>query len=154
MTGFGTVYVVDTNTLSQLGRRRRASTFFLEKARIPSEVLHEANQFHDLHTLKGLEHPTTPSVLHWLTRVMASVPMNDTRLVDLYASRGGADPLVVACALDGRAHESQYLDPQEWTVVTADNAVRAKAEEFGLQVLSNTEFAALIDTAEDSGAPE
>ncbi|KAE8762289.1 hypothetical protein [Georgenia thermotolerans] len=154
MTDFGTVYVVDTNTLSQLGRRRRAGTFFLEKARIPSEVLHEADQFHDLQALQGLEHPTTPSVLQWLTRVMATVPMDDTRLVDLYANRGGADPLVVACALDGRDRERQYLNPQEWAVVTADNAVRAKAEEFGLRVLSNTEFAALIDTAEDSGTPE
>ncbi|KQS98740.1 hypothetical protein ASG23_13430 [Cellulomonas sp. Leaf395] len=84
---------------------------------------------------------------------MATVPADDTALVDLYANRGNADPLVVACALNGQDEDSQYLDAPEWTVVTADNAVRAKAEEFGLRALSNAEFAALIDAAE-SNSPD
>lgn len=147
MSGLGTTYVVDTNTLTQLGRRRRSSSFFLERARVPSEVLHEAAQFPDLRALQDLEIETTPSVLRWLTQVMTAVPTDDTALVDLYANRGGADPLVIACALDGRDQESQYLDPQEWVVVTADNAVRASARAFGLQVLSNDRFAEIIDKA-------
>lgn len=144
-TCLGTTYVVDTNTLSQLGQRRRSSAFFLETARVPSEVLHEAAEFPDLQTLRELEIKTTPSVLHWLGRVMSTVPTTDTALVDLYANHGGADPLVIACALDGRDQESQYLDPQDWVVVTSDNAVRARAEALGLQVLSNDCFAKTID---------
>lgn len=149
MTSLGTTYVVDTNTLSQLGARRRKAAFFLDNSRIPSEVLHEAEKFPDITALKKLEVPTTPSVLGWVHKVMETVPEDDTGLVDLYANKGGADPLVIACALDGRDFESQYLDPQEWAVVTADNAVRAKAEEFGLRVLSNNEFAALVDDSGD-----
>ena len=77
---------------------------------------------------------------------------SDTRLVDLYANHGNADPLVVACALDGKEEDSQYLDPKEWVVVTGDEAVRDKAEEFGLKVVTNEEFAAIIDSAESHDA--
>lgn len=84
-------------------------------------------------------------MLHWLTEIMATVPDGDTRLVDLYANRGNADPLVAACALEGQEHDSQWLLAPEWIVVTGDEAVRDKAEEFGLKVLSNSEFAVLID---------
>lgn len=153
MNDFGTRYVVDTNSLSQLGGFRRSSSFFRESARIPSEVVHEAQGFPDITTLRENAYPTTAAVLRWLVKVMATVPADDTALVDLYANRGNADPLVVACALDGQDEDSQYLDAPEWAVVTADNAVRAKAEEFGLRALSNAEFAALIDAAE-SNSPD
>jgi len=149
VNGFGTRYVVDTNSLSQLGRSRRASLYFRQNARIPSEVLHEAEGFPDVATLRANEYATTPGVLRWLIKVMATVPAEDTTLVDLYANRGNADPLVVACALDGRDEDSQYLDPPKWVIVTADNAVRAKAAEFGVDVLSNADFAALIDASDN-----
>ncbi|MCY1250063.1 hypothetical protein D9M72_636550 [compost metagenome] len=84
-------------------------------------------------------------MLQLLVEVMATVPDTDTRLVDLYANLGNADPLVVACALEGQEHDRQYLMAPEWFVVTGDEAVRDKAEEFGLKVLSNSKFAALID---------
>lgn len=151
MTGLETTYVVDTNTLSQLGHRRRSSAFFLDKARVPSEVLHEADRFPDRSALRSLEMETTPSVLRWLTRVMAAVPLDDTALVDLYANHGGADPLVIACALEGSDQDSQCLFPRRWVVVTADNAVRAKAKELGLRVVSNAEFAEIIDRAGSGG---
>ena len=99
-------------------------------------------------------HPTTAQVLDWLVKVMATVPADDTRLVDLYADHGGADPVVVACALDGQAQDSIYLDSPEWVVVTGDDAVRHKAEEFGLKVLSNAELAAIVDAAESQDADE
>lgn len=150
MNDFGRRFVIDTNAISQLGKKRRASDFFLENAVIPEEVMHEAAGFPDIAALRENVHPTSPRVLHWLSRIMESVPVMDTALVDLYANRGNADPLVVACALEGQEHDSQLLFSPEWIVVTADEAVRNKAQEFGLKVLSNSEFAALIDD-NDSG---
>lgn len=148
MSAFGTEYVIDNNTLSQLSRPQRASKFFRDNVRIPSEVLHEARGFADFAILRQNEYLTTPAVLLQLVRVMATIETTDTRLVDLYANHGNADPLVVACALEGQDRESGLLLPKEWVVVTGDKAVRAKAEEFGLRVLPNAQFAALIDAAE------
>ena len=145
MNDFGRRFVIDANALIQLGKKRRASEFFLENAVIPEEVMHEAAGLPDIAALRENVHPTSPRVVHWLSRIMASVPVKDTALVDLYANRGNADPLVVACALEGQEHDSQLLLSPEWIVVTADEAVRNKAQEFGLKVLSNSEFAALID---------
>ena len=62
-------------------------------------------------------------MLRWLTEILRTVPDDDTALLDLYANLGNADPLVVACALEGQEHDSQYLDPPDWIVVTNDGAV-------------------------------
>lgn len=145
MSTSGTRYLVDTNALSQLGRRRRASRFFLANAMIPSEVLREAEGFPDVQVLARNEYPTTPSVLRWLKTVMASVPPGDFDLIDLYSNGGSADPLMIACALDARDREAQYLNPLEWLIVTDDKAVKAKANEFRLHVLAHAQFADLID---------
>ncbi|WP_277212277.1 hypothetical protein [Isoptericola croceus] len=145
MSDFGQRYVIDTNALGQIGRQRRASAYFLENAVLPEEVMHEASGFPDITSLQGNAHPTTPRVLHLLSEILSTVPDGDTRLIDLYANQGNADPLVVACALEGQEHDSQFLLAPEWIVVTGDEAVRAKAVEFGLKVLGNDEFAALID---------
>lgn len=148
MSAFGTRYLVDTNALSQLRRQRRASKFFRANAMIPSEVLHEADGFPDVEELTQIEYSTTPSVLRWLMTVMATVPPDDTDLINLYLNQGSADPLMVACALDARDRERQHLDPLEWAVVTDDKAVRAKAEEFKVRVLTYAQFADLIDRSE------
>lgn len=140
MTGFGERYVVDTNALIRLKRDGRANPIFLDHAVFPSEVLREASGLPDIRALRENEYPTTPHVLEWLVRVMTSVPTADRKLVDLYSNHGGADPFVVACALDGQAQDSVYLDAPEWMVVTNDDAVRAKAEEFGLRVLTSEEL--------------
>ena len=145
MNGFGQRYVIDTNALIQLGKARRSSTFFLEHAVIPEEVMHEAAGIPDIASLRDNVHPTTPRVLYWLAEILSTVPDEDTRLIDLYANLGTADPLVVACALEGQEHDSQFLLAPEWIIVTGDEAVRAKAEEFGLRVLSNSQFATLVD---------
>lgn len=147
MSEFGTEFVIDNNTLGQLSRSQRASSFFREHARIPSEVLYEARGFPDIKELRRNEYPTTSAVLSQLTRVMATVRTTDTALVNLYANQGNADPIVVACALDCQYQDSQYLVAPEWVVVTGDKAVRTKAEEFGLNVLSNDEYAVLIETS-------
>lgn len=149
MSWFGQRYVLDTNALSQLRRHRRASEFFRGHAIIPAEVLHEAQGFPDVDVLRANLYPTTSGVLDWLVKIMATVPDEDTKIVDLYANHGGADPLVVACALDGKTRDSQFLGAPEWIVVTGDAAVRAKAEQFGLRVLSSAEFGAVIDAIQD-----
>ncbi|ASN20130.1 hypothetical protein [Arthrobacter sp. YN] len=150
MSAFGRRYVIDTNALSQLGRKRRASKYFQENAVIPEAVLQESQGFPDIKSLQNNVHPTTPRVLRILAEVMASIPPADTRLINLYANLGNADPLVVACALEGQEHDDQTLMPPQWCVVTGDDAVSEKAKEFALTVLTNSEFAELIDL---SGAP-
>lgn len=154
MNGFEQKYVIDTNALSQLGSHRRASTFFRLNAVIPSEVLREAQGFPDIDALRKNGSPITAKLLSWVVQIMATVPPDDTNLVNLYANLGGADPLVVACALNGQAEDSQFLDAATWIVVTGDCAVREKAEEFGVKVLSNAEFAAVIDAAEEKPKDE
>lgn len=145
MNDFGQSYVVDTNALIRLKRHRRARSLFLDHAMLPSEVLREAAGLSDIRTLRERIYPTTPQVLECLVRVMNSLPDSDRKLVDLYSNHGGADPFVVACALDGQERDSLYLDAPEWIVVTNDDAVRDKAKEFGLHVMSSDEFAAIID---------
>ena len=145
MSEFGKRFVIDTNTLTSLRLHRRASDFFLENSIIPDEVLREAAGFPDIGNLKLLSRPTTARTLKWLTEVMATVKEGETQLVDLYSNKGGADPLVVAYALEGQEWDSQFIDAPSWIVVTGDDAVRRKAQEFQLQVLSNVEFSDLID---------
>lgn len=151
MTGFGERYVIDTNALVQLRRNRRASSLFRETAVIPSEVLDEAEGLPDIGTLQENRHPLTARTLEWLRKVMETIPSGDRTLIDLYANKGSADPIVVASALEGREWDSRYIDAPEWIVVTDDRAVRDKAREFGLRVLSNIEFAAVVDVEEANG---
>lgn len=145
MNEFGYRYVVDTNALAQIGKARRASLLFQESAVIVEEVLREAEGFPDIDSLRKSATRTTPETLRWLVEVMRTVHTQDTTLVNLYANKGGADPLVIASALEGQTRDSSYLDSPEWVVVTNDNAVKMKAEELGLLVLDSSEFAAAID---------
>lgn len=73
---------------------------------------------------------------------MATVPKDDTALVNLYANKGGADPLLVACALDGMQETADQLFGPNWIIVSNDKAVRAKASEFGVESFTREEFAA------------
>lgn len=154
MSTFGFEYMIDNNALNQLSKAQLASKLFRGRGHIPSEVLYEARDSPHITELRAYEYVTTPAVLAQLVRVMATVPTSDTKLVDLYANRGNADPLIVACALDARDNESKYLNPKEWVIVTDDNAVRYKAEEFGLRTLGNAEFAALIDSLAHVDRPQ
>lgn len=139
--------MVDTNTLIQIGQRRRSSEYFQETAVLPEEVIREATAFPDIATLRNSVYPTTSKVLEYLVRVMSTIPTEDTTLVDLYQNKGGADPLLIACALDGQSKDSAYLVASDWIVVTADDAVRRKAEEFGLRSMNNADFGAIIDAS-------
>lgn len=139
-------YLIDNNALSHLTQDQRASAFFRDRCHIPSEVLHEARGFPDFESLKANEYPTTAQVLNVLIEVMATIPVDDTKLVDLYSNRGNADPLLVACAVDAQRRSSEgVLFAPTWVVVSDDKAVQAKAGEFGITVMANSQFAAVLE---------
>lgn len=136
------MYLIDNNVLSHLSPTQRASEFFHTQCRIPAEVLHEAEGYADADALKSVEYPTTASVLGFLHSVMATVPEDDTALVNLYANKGAADPLLVACALDGIQESEKCLFGPTWIIVSNDKAVQVKASEFGVESCTREEFAA------------
>jgi hypothetical protein len=135
------MYLLDNNALSQLSRTQRASEFFLERCHLPSEVLYEAAGYPDVAIFKQIEYPTTAAVLEFLGAVMATVPEDDTALLNLYANKGAADPLLIACALDARQETSAYLFGPTWLIVSNDKAVQAKATQFGINSCTSEQFA-------------
>ncbi|UCZ60145.1 hypothetical protein [Mycolicibacterium phocaicum] len=137
-------YLIDCNALSKLTRKQRSSGFFRKNCRIPTEVLYEARWFPDIHQLSDVEYKTTGSVLVILAEVMATVPVGDKKLVDLYANQGNADPLIVACAVDATREREQQLFGETWAIVSDDKAVRAKANEFDIEILASEEFIAIL----------
>lgn len=138
-------FIVDNNALAQIGRLRRSSGFFRENARIPEEVLYEAREFPDHKELASLKYKTSVTVLKNVRRIMAELEVGDTRLVDLYANKGGADPFVVACAIDAQNQLGSPLIPDRWNVVTNDNAVSALAKQCEIEVINAASFRELID---------
>ncbi|OFI38597.1 hypothetical protein BIU82_04570 [Arthrobacter sp. SW1] len=127
------MYLIDNNVLSHLSLAQRASEFFRTQCRLPSEVLHEAKGYPDTEVLKEVEYRTTASVLGHLRTVMATVPENDTALVNLYANKGSADPMLVACALDAMQETESLLFGPTCVIVSNDKAVRVKAAELGVE---------------------
>jgi hypothetical protein len=134
-------YLVDNNVLSHLSLAQRGSKFFRTRCRLPSEVLHEAEGYPDAKALKDVEYQTSASVLRFLRMVMATVPDDDIALVNLYANKGAADPMLVACALDAKQESASLLFGPTWVIVSNDKAVRAKATEFGVEACTREEFA-------------
>lgn len=134
------MYLLDNNVLSHLSRAQRASDFFLTRCRLPTEVIHEAIGYPDATTFGRVEYPTTADVLRHLRNVMVSVAVGDTALVNLYANKGAADPMLIACALDGMENRTEYLFGDTWVVVSNDKAVRAKATQLSVESLSRQEF--------------
>lgn len=141
------LYLLDNNALSHLTRAQRASSFFHEHCYLPSEIIHEAQGYPDVASFKDTEYPTTANVLKHLRTVMETVPAKDTTLVNLYANKGAADPMLIACALDGMEEAATLLWGPTWVVVSNDNAVRAKAAEFDVEACTREEF--LTRTAGD-----
>lgn len=130
-------YLLDTNVISHLTKPQLTSSFFAEYCRIPGEVFHEAGKRKAL--LPAL-YPTTVEVLEALRDVMATVTPEDTSLINLYANKGNADPLLIACALlETRRTEPLLVKPQ-WFVVSNDAAVRAKSADVGVEALTREEF--------------
>lgn len=146
------MYLIDNNALSHLSLAQRASEFFHTRCRIPSEVLHEAQGYPDSDALKAVEYPTTASVLRFLRTVMSTVAEDDTALVNLYANKGAADPILVACAMDAMQESASLLFGPTWAVVSNDKAVRAKAAELGVKSLTREEFISRTQHCWDSSS--
>lgn len=136
------LYLLDNNALSHLIRAQRASAFFHDRCSLPSEIIHEADGYPDAASFGDVEYPTTASVLKHLGTVMATVPSDDITLVNLYANKGAADPMLIACALDGMEEAAAFLWGPTWVVVSNDKAVRAKAAELGIVSCTREEFLA------------
>lgn len=134
-------YLVDTNAVFRLSDKQRTSTEFRELAKLPSEVVHEAGEYAETQHLRDLDFGVTPSLLRHLQEVMKSLPVDDFAFVDLYKNEGAADPLLVACALEGRDRREQALVGEIYTVVTADEAVQRKCDEFAVPWESPRVFA-------------
>lgn len=71
--------------------------------------------------------------------VMATVPEDDTALVNLYANKGAPDPMLVACALDAMQESENRLFDPTWIIASNDKAVRAKAAEFEIESCTREE---------------
>lgn len=127
------MYLLDNNVLSHLSPEQRASRFFRDQCRVPSEVIYEAGGLAEAKLPKEVEYPTTVRVLGILREIMATVPAGDTTLVNLYTNKGNADPLLIACALDAIRNDEQFLVRPIWLIVSNDKAVRAKADEFNIE---------------------
>ncbi|WP_440711951.1 hypothetical protein [Gordonia sp. FQ] len=138
-------YLIDNNVLTKLTAEIRAGTFFTARCHIPTEVLHEARDYPDYPILAKREYRTSPGVLRQLVTVLATVPSEDSKLLNLYANQGNADPLIIACALDGESKNADKLFGPTWVVVSDDEAVQSKARELNVPVLTSVEFMALPD---------
>ncbi|MGN6428065.1 MAG: hypothetical protein ACTHMF_14690 [Leifsonia sp.] len=134
------MYLLDNNALSHLTREQRSSIFFRERCRLPSEVLHEAKGYPDVEVFKQVEYLTTIRVLDFLRVIMETVREGDTALLNLYANKGAADPMTIACALDAMSEAAALLFGPRWIVVSNDSAVRAKARELEVESCTREEF--------------
>lgn len=145
-------YLVDTNALSKMGAERRRSALVQTRCRLPAEVLHEATGFPDHADLARLEQAMSVETLNLLRCVMETVPNADGSLVNLYHNRGNADPILVASALDLIHQSRDTLFEEDWRIVSDDGAVRRKAAEFNIVILSAAKFMDLIDALDGSGS--
>jgi len=134
------MYFLDNNALSHLTRAQRSSAYFRERCRLPSEVLHEAMGYPDAEAFEAVEYTTTSSVLELVRAVMETEREGDTALLNLYANKGAADPMIIACALDATRETAALLFGPTWIVVSNDNAVRAKARELEVESCTREEF--------------
>lgn len=140
-----TWYLLDNNALLTLTRAERSGRFVRERCRALTEVLYEAQGYPDIEALRRLEFEPNADILERIRRVMASVSPGDTDLlVDLYANKGNADPILIATAMYARELSETTLLPEEWVVVTDDRAVRRTAAQFGVPTLRSTEFRDLV----------
>lgn len=138
-----TKYLVDNNALGPLGERKK-SAFFNEHCRVPAEVAHESRRANHAKLLEPLTIEMTPSMLPALAEVMKTVPVEDTKLIDLYNYKGTADPILVAMAI---VLSSEDLFADSWVIVTEDKEVIATAQQFSVETLTSRGLARVIDAA-------
>lgn len=134
------MYLLDNNALSHLTRAQRASDFFFDRCRVPTEVIHEAAGYPDSESFGRAEYPTTPRVLEIVREIMTTLPPEDTSLVNLYSNLGAADPMLLACALHATEEAHAGLFGSRWVIVTNDKAVRGVALSLGVEAVSREQF--------------
>lgn len=137
------VYLVDNNALSGMTREKRSARMLRECCYVTADVVHEARGFADEISDVPVQ-PVTVAVLEKLKLVMAEVQPEDTALVDLYANKGSADPVLVATALVMVDEEAATLFPRRVRVVSSDRAVGDMTRRFGIDVTSGAEFGQLL----------
>lgn len=143
------MFLVDNNAVSGIGFQRRKSKTFRNNALIPREVLYESRGAPDYGNFSHQEFPTSIRVLEILKEILKTVKPGDLELIDLFHNEGGADPLIVACALAKIEETEQSLFAPEWVIVTNDKAVVDLALEFNVPTMKVDEFKELIDSSED-----
>lgn len=142
-----TMYLLDNNVLGTLGPTRRSTAFFGARCRVPAEVAYEARRVAYADALKPITVEMSPLMLKQLIEVMKTVPVSDTKFIDLYGNKGGADPVLVAMAWALNDPDVPDLFGDTWVIVSRDKAVLAKAQEFGVNTESPDALAAFIDAA-------
>lgn len=143
------MYLVDNNVLSRLGHEERASAFLRTRCHVTEDVVHEARGFAD--ELSGVPaRPVSGSVLRSLAHVMGMIDPQDTSLVNLYANKGSADPMLVAVALDMADEEDRTLVPRQVVLVTGDKAVALVAQRLRVTTLGFEDFQRVLRAAEDA----
>jgi len=143
-------YLIDNNALGPLGDRKR-SAFFTEHCRVPAEVAHESRRAKHAKLIAPLTIEMTSAMLVQLAAVMNTVPVGDTKLIDLYNNKGAADPVIVAMAC---VLTSADLFADDWAIVTGDKEVIAKAKEFGIELETPAGLKAIIDRARNATSPK
>jgi len=134
------MYLVDNNVLSHLSLAQRARDFSAQGAVSRQRCSTKRTTTPTPEALKEVEYGTSARVLGYLGTVTATLPEDNTSLVNLYANNGAADPMLVACALDGMQGSSDQLFGPTWIIVSNDKAVRAKASEFNVESCTREEF--------------
>lgn len=143
-------FLVDNNALIALTPARVRTKFFARNCRVTADVLYEAREHPEHRTLERTACPITPKVLSHIARLMAGVPVGDTRLVDLYRNLGAADPGMVAVVLEERDTDADRLIRYTWAIVTRDTAVLELAAMHSVQTMTPEELQDLIDA---TGSP-
>lgn len=137
-------YLLDTNVVLQLGAKSLSeSRFFVQHCQLIDDVIDELDLELDWDAVR---YPTTARLLQVLISVMATIPVGDISLIDLYRNKGRADPVIIAAALDAIEEDRGSLmgEVREWVVVSEDQAVRRTCADFGIPTVGLEEMRELL----------
>ncbi|RZU30617.1 hypothetical protein [Blastococcus saxobsidens] len=136
-------YLVDNVTLSMMTASQKASTFMLNRCRIPEEIFYEARGLPDIEKLRPLTYPITTTVLDNVKVVLATIKPED-KVVDLYRNEGNGDVMLLATALTEMSVSAEQLFGDRWIIATADKGLTRKAVELGVPTCTSAHFIALV----------
>lgn len=143
-------YLIDTNALLALGLHRRESSTFRTRCHVTADVAHEAGR---RWPESAPQIAVTHQILARMTEVLATLVPGESDLLDLYANKGRADPVLVATALVMQERSGQTLFPEQWAIATSDLGVRGCAEAHGIEWIDPAALKELIDRSEPEPDP-